>query len=302
MAWQLPKSTPTMYEENLTSVPDGDFSTVFAELLGSVEHVYRSAEPAPITPANVLFFADRRVQPYVASICRRLLLPGSGIAGSENLAELTRLASAGRSCIVCLNHQSNLDVPTLHALLEDQGNAELFQHVIWIAGRKLHEDVGATRMLVQGFNRVIVSPRSWMKEGHSVAELHEAHQLNMAAHRTIHELRHQGWVFALFPTATRVRPQNESTKQAIEETDSYLKYFEFMLLGRIDGCTLPVSRDHDLTREMPRRDTMRYTFGAVLQTDAWRADAARRYPRLDQRAATARAIMQDIMAIARRRA
>ena len=198
---------------------------------------------------------------------------------------------------MCLNHRSNLDVPTLYSLLADQGVAELFQRIIWIAGRKLNEDAGSTRMLVQAFNRVVVTPRSWMKDDHSPEELHAAHQINIAAHRAIRELRREGWVFALFPTATRVRPGDESTTHAIEETDSYLKHFEFMLLGRINGCTLPVSRDQDLTHEIPVRDRMVYTFGEVCRTDEWRANAAKRFGGLDQRDASARAIIEDIEAV-----
>jgi len=113
----------------------------------------------------------------------------------------------------------------------------------------------------------------------------------------MHDLRHQGWLFALFPAATRLRPHDKSTGQAIEETDSYLKNFEFMILGRIDGCTLPVSRDRDLTHETPTLDCMRYTFGRVLRTDAWRDNAAKRFAKLDQRAASAAAIIEDIDAM-----
>jgi glycerol-3-phosphate O-acyltransferase len=286
-----------MYEENLTPLPDGDFRKVFADLLTAIR---RNCQPSPferITPANVLQWARPDIQPYFARICRRLLLPGSGVLGIERLAELTRLATSGHSCIICLNHRSNLDVPTLYALLEDKTRLDLFHRLIWISGRKLDEDVGSTRMLVQAFNRVIVTPRSWMKDDHSDQELHEAHQINIAAHRVIHELRNQGWVFALFPSATRIRPGDESTTHAIEETDSYLKNFEFMLLGRIDGCTLPVSRDRDLTHEIPALDRMGYTFGQVLRTDEWRATAARRFAVLDQRTASARAIIEDITAL-----
>jgi hypothetical protein len=286
-----------MYEDNITPLPDGDFRKVFADHLAAIE---RTGQPSPserISPANVLQWARPDVQPYFARISRRLLLPGSGVLGIDSLAELTRLATSGHSCIICLNHRSNLDAPTLYALLEGQTRLDLFHRLIWISGRKLDEDVGSTRMLVQAFNRVIVTPRSWMKDDHSDQELHEAHQINIAAHRVIHELRNQGWVFALFPTATRIRPGDESTTHAIEETDSYLKNFEFMLLGRIDGCTLPVSRDRDLTREIPTLDRVRYTFGQVLRTDQWRAGAARRFAELDQRTASARAVIEDIAEI-----
>jgi hypothetical protein len=283
-----------MYEDNLKALPHGDFSTVFAEHLAVIERICQPAPPEKISPANVLHWARPDIQPHVAKICRRLVIPGSRILGIDRLAELARLATSGHSCIICLNHRSNLDVPTLYTLLEDQAHLDLFQRLIWISGRKLDEDVGSTRVLVQAFNRVVVTPRSWMKDDHSDEELHEAHQINIAAHRVIHELRNQRWIFALFPTATRIRPHDESTTQAIEETDSYLKNFEYMLLGRIDGCTLPVSRDRDFTHEIPTLDRVQFTFGQVLRTDAWRASAARRTAGFDQRTASARTIIEDI--------
>jgi len=287
----------TSYEENIEPLPQGDFTEVFAEHLAEIQRHAIAVKAKRVTAAEVVQWSNREVQPYFGNICRRLLLPGSGIVGLESLAELTRLAVAGRSCILCLNHRSNFDVPTLYALLRDQNRLDLFDRIVWIAGRKLEEDVGHTQMLVQAFNRVIVTPRSWMKDDHSIEEWHEAQQINIAAHRAIHELRNRGWVFALFPTATRIRPTDESTVHAIEETDSYLKHFEFMLLGRIDGCTLPVTRDRDLTHEVPARDRMRYTFGRVLGSEEWRASAARRFAPLDQRQASAKAIIEDIAAI-----
>lgn len=285
-----------MYEENLKPLSHDDFAKIFADLLVAIERNVQATPPDRIAPGNVVRWANTRVQSSLAAMCRRLLLPGSELLGVENLIELTNLALQGRSCILCLNHRSNLDVPTLCTLLEDQTDLDLFRHIIWIAGRKLEEDVGLTGLLVQGFNRVIVTPRSWLQGDHADEEVHEAHLINLAAHRAIHELRGQGWVFALFPGATRLRPGDESTAHAIEETDSYLKHFEFMVLGRIDGCTLPVSRDRDLTHEIPTLDLMRYSFGRVQRTDAWRADAASRFAQFDQRTASARAIVEDIAA------
>ena len=217
--------------------------------------------------------------------------------GLHNLERLVELADGGASCILCLNHRSNLDVPTLCAMLQDHSNPQLFAKIIWIAGRKLQEDRGMTGMLVQAFNRVIVTPRSWLRADHSQEEIHEAHLINIAAHRVIHDHRHQGWVFALFPTGTRIRPGNISTTRAIPETDGYLKSFEFMTLGNIEGCTLPVTRDQDLTREIPQLDRVSFTFGEVVSTNTWRRQAVRRFPKLDQRRASARAVMEDIEAL-----
>jgi 1-acyl-sn-glycerol-3-phosphate acyltransferase len=283
-----------MYEENLAPLPNGDFTQVFAELLAEIARGRNLGSPPKISPDNVVQWASTEIWPYLVRICRRLLLPGSTIAGAASLLEMRHLALQGRSCLLCMNHRSNLDGPTLYALLEDQKLGDVFHRIIWIAGRKLEEDLGATRVLVQGVNRVVVTPKSWMAQDHSADEWHEASQVNLAAHRAIRELKHQGWIFALFPTATRIRPHDRSTTHAIEETDSYLRNFEFMVLGHIDGCTLPVSRDYDLTHETPVLARVRYSFGKILRTDEWRANVARRYPQLDARAASARGIVDDI--------
>ena len=283
-----------MYEENLRPLPSGDATAVFGESLVAIQQEFARDRPSAITPDNVVQWARRDIQRAVSRICRRLLLPGSGISGIESLAELNQLAADGSSCIVCLNHRCNLDVPTLLVLLQDLGRAELFEPIVWIAGRKLNEDVGLTPVLIQAVNRVVITPRSWMRNDHSEEESREAHQLNIAALRAIHQLRHEGHVFGLFPAGTRFRPGDSSTRRAIEETDSYLKSFDYLLLARIDGCTLPVAKSRDFTHETPTLDCMTYTFGPVLRTQEWRDSAAERFAELDQRTASARAIMRDI--------
>ena len=289
-----------MYEENLKPLPEGDATQVFADVLAAIRSEVAAgaaATPQSITPQSVVQWANPKVQAVVGQACRRLLLPGSGIGGLENLDELTGLARRGHSCLICLNHRSNCDVPTLYALLRDQARLDLFDHILWVAGRKLDEDVGLTPLLVEGFNRIVVTPKSWLQKSLSAQEVHRASQVNRAAHRAMHTLRTQGWLFGLFPAGTRTRPHDQSTTQALEETDSYLKYFDFMLLAFIDGCTLPVTRNRDMTHETPRPDRMRYVLGPVARTDAWRTEAARRFPHLTQRASSARAIIEDINAL-----
>ena len=53
--------------------------------------------------------------------------------------------------MLCLSHRSNLDVPTLYALLEDQADLSVFHRIIWIAGRKLSEDSLVVEALVDAF-------------------------------------------------------------------------------------------------------------------------------------------------------
>ena len=294
-----------MYESNQEPLPEGDASVVFADQLAELRRqandIDDGSTPAAdnLTPETVVRWGHQN-RHLIAGLCRRLLLPGSKIVGLSNFRELVRHAQDDKACLLCLNHRSNLDVPTLDALLADHGEAGLFDSLIWITGRTLEEDTDVTRMLVQCFNRLIVTPHRWFHSGRTEAEVHEAKTINVAAERALSRLRHEGWVCALFPAGTRVRPDDESTKQAIAETDSYLRMFDYLLLCNIDGCTLPVSRSQDFTHEVPKLDRVIFSFGSVQPTDQWRAEMAARYPDLDQREASARAIGEEIEALAPR--
>ena len=286
-----------MYEENETPLEPGDASVVFARQLAEIKRDACAEPVAELTPETVLRWADTRNQHHFAAICRRLLLPGSRIEGLENFKELSQLAHSGKACLVCLNHRSNFDVPTLCTLMEDCGEESLFERIVWVSGRKLEEDVGMTGWLVQCFHRVIVTPHSWFDSHHNDEEIHRARRINIAAERAVARLRSDGWVFALFPTGTRVREDDESTKQAIVETYSYLRMFQYIVLCHIDGCTLPVSKDRDLTHESPRLDRVVYSFSPVQSTEDWLADAEARFSSLDRRAAAARAMTEEMEAL-----
>ncbi len=283
-----------MYEENQTPLPHRDGSVVFARELESLQRRGLATPAPPVTPETVVRFADRARRPEVVSICRRLLLPGSGLRGVEQLKELASLAERGKSCLLCLNHRSTLDVPTLCTLLEDHSDPSLFDRIIWISGRKLEEDVGMTSPLVQSVNRVVVTPNTWFASERSEKEQRQGRLVNLAAERAVAKLRDQGWVFALFPAGTRTRLDDPSTRKAIEQVHGYLDLFDYLLLGHIRGCTMPVSRDHDLSHESPQLDKVVFSFGPVRRTKDWVGEAATRFPDLDSRAASARALTDEI--------
>lgn len=286
-----------MYEENQRPLPPGDSVAVFAHALAEIERLSRSAPRPTATCGPVVQEPNVAAQPLFAAICRRLLLPGSTLAGFENLAELADLAAKGAACLLCMNHRSTLDVPTLYALIEDQADLAAFHRIIWISGRKLDEDSGATPALARCFRRIVVTPKAELLAIQSETERRERGRKNMRAYRAMRGLRRQGWVLAVFPAGTRLRPSDERTGQAIREIDSYLRRTDYLVLGHIAGCTLPVSRDRDLSHETPRLDRMAYTFGPVVEARRWREQAAQRYPELSQREASRRAIMEDIAAL-----
>ncbi len=281
-----------MYEENAKPLPPGDAMTLFDQ---DFKDIAKFGEPLlPLSPSHVVQMANRAIQEPFSSICRRLLLPGSSIVGWENLRELGRLSNAGKSCLLCMSHASNLDVPNLYTILADQYDTSLFHQIIWIAGRKLTEDSQLTQILIQSCNRIVVTPPSWFEAEHTDEEVRLAHKLNREAQRAMLKMRYEGWIFGLFPTGTRIRPAIESTSHAIPESDTYIKSFENLVVGRIDGCTLPVSRDRDYMHETPKRARVVYTFGSVLRADEWRAEAQRRFPALEQRMATAHALDESM--------
>ena len=135
-----------MYEDNHEPLPPGDVMAVFGKVFAEMQNHAVIAPARKISVENVVQWADKATQPYFAKISRRLLLPGSEIRGFENLEKLSELAREGKQCLICLVHRSNFDVPTLCALLEDQAQLEPFHRIIWIAGRKLCEDTGATSL------------------------------------------------------------------------------------------------------------------------------------------------------------
>jgi glycerol-3-phosphate O-acyltransferase len=286
-----------MYEENCSPLPPGDCVDAFASTLTEVERLSQCDQQHGKTSDGALQEANTAAQPRFADICRRLLLPGSRLLGFDHLASLSCLAQQGAACLLCLNHRSNLDVPTLYALIEDQADLAVFHRIIWISGHKLDEDRGITPLLARCFHRIVVTPKNELIALECDAERRLCGRRNMRAYRAMRDVRRQGWVLALFPAGTRFRPGNQSSAQAIVETDSYLKRFEYLVLGRIDGCTLPVTRDHDLSHEAPRLDRVVYTFSPIMEAGQWRNRAAARYPDLDQRAATSQAIMEDIAAL-----
>lgn len=286
-----------MYEENCRPLPTGDSVAVFAETLAEIVRLAPTGQRLSSSANDVVQEPNVAAQPHFAAICRRLLLPGSALVGFESVASLANLARQGAACLLCLNHRSTLDVPTLYALVEDQADPAVFHRIIWVSGRKLEEDSGVTPLLAACFRRIVVTPKAELRAMQSEADRRQRQRMNMLAYRAMHALRHQGWVLALFPAGTRLRPGNERTREAIEEIDSYLRLADYLVLGHIDGCTLPVTRDRDLSHETPRLDRMVYTFGPVVETAHWRAQAAARYPQLDQRHASRNAIMEDIAAL-----
>ncbi|HRP70136.1 MAG TPA: hypothetical protein PLY93_11440, partial [Turneriella sp.] len=149
------------------------------------------------TPENVFQEAQKQNRRLFRYMMNDLMQPGSGIAGYENLKEMGRLADEGKSALILSAHFSNFDVPALYALLYKKGKEgrELFEKIVFIAGRKLTEGPREVKAMAEMFNRVVITAK-----GHNMTpeEIQIALAINKASQKAIAKLQREGYVFWLY--------------------------------------------------------------------------------------------------------
>ncbi len=221
---------------------------------------------AETTVDNVYQEAQLQNRPHFQYIIDDLLLTGSGVEGLENLFELYELARKGNSALILSSHFSNFDVPTLYVLLKREGKAieELFDDIIFIAGRKLTEKCKYVRSLAEMFTRVVISAKvpNMTKE-----EIQKAMAINKTSQRIIHELKHSGKIFLLYPTGTRIRYNSSQTHRGIREVYNYMRKFDYFLCCGIKGNLLPARDDVPMIEEYPNKERVIMKFGTVRHVE-----------------------------------
>ncbi|MDR1636353.1 MAG: 1-acyl-sn-glycerol-3-phosphate acyltransferase, partial [Treponema sp.] len=86
--------------ETLTTV----FTGIIEEALG-----LSKTEPV-VTEHNVYQPGSPEILPFLDKMVQSLCLPGSGLEGLDNLEELLAKAESGKSCLLLLEHYSNMDL------------------------------------------------------------------------------------------------------------------------------------------------------------------------------------------------
>jgi glycerol-3-phosphate O-acyltransferase len=170
---------------------------------------------------------------------------------------------------------SNLDVPTFWMLMRLAGPeyVEIFDRIIFIAGRKLNEESDVVKLFAEMFARIVISPKTFYDSLPDGAEkerlIAEAQVLNMAAYRKICEFRAHGRIFVVFPTGTRFRPWDPSTGRGLREAEGYLRSFQYFLLASCEGNLMP-PEPIAMSQETPRPDRVRMRFSPVRECAAFR--------------------------------
>jgi len=253
-----------------------------------------------ITAANVYQEGKPNNKPLLKRIVNDLMLPASRLQGFENLVELYQKAKAGESCLILMEHYSNFDIPCFYELMEREGDTgkTIAQKIVSVAGSKLSETNRIVRSFAEIFTRVVIIPQSASQDLKDPQELkaisEKRKHINMAALKALFRLRKSGRIILVFPTGTRYRPWDPSSKRGLKDIDSYLKSYKNIVLIAINGNVL-VPQKKSMTEDLVTPDIMLYTVSKVYDGRKFREKAREMAPEgSDLRQFTVDRVMEEL--------
>jgi glycerol-3-phosphate O-acyltransferase len=234
--------------------------------------VAKSRAVTKVTETNVFQEGNAEIRPLLDHMVESLLLPGSGIDGMENLHALRKLNREGHSCLLLLEHYSNMDLSIFDYLVRREGGTELSDSLVAIAGMKLTEDNPAVAAFASAYTRIVIYPSrslAGLDPEKDKDELLRSASINRAATRALIRAKESGRVVLVFPSGTRYRPWDPSSKRGVREIDSYIRIFEYMCPVAVNGEVLHV-RQGDMMEDPVSKDIVRLTAGPVISASAFR--------------------------------
>jgi glycerol-3-phosphate O-acyltransferase len=231
-----------------------------------------------VTEQNVYQEGDENVLPLLHKIVETLALPGSGISGFEHLKDLLEKARAGHSCLLFVEHYSNLDLSAFHYFLgkEPDPGKDIANALVAIAGIKLNEENPVVAAFTGAHTRLVIYPSrslTCLDPVKDRAEIVRSNGINRAAMKALMDIKVKGKLILVFPSGTRYRPWDPSTKKGVREIDSYVKSFDYMCMVAINGELLHI-RQGDMMDDFVEEDVIRFTAGPVQSCTEFR-NAAR---------------------------
>jgi glycerol-3-phosphate O-acyltransferase len=272
-------------------------NTKFKDLIKEAVRLFKSS--TKVTENNVYQEGNAEIVPLLDKMVETLILPGSGITGMEHLRDILQKAKEGHSCLLLLEHFSNMDLSLFHYLVRKEGCGELTDALVAIAGMKLTEDNPVVAAFASAYTRIIICPSrsiQGLDPEKKQAELIRFNAINRAAMKSLADIKTKGKIILVFPSGTRYRPWDPDSKKGVREIDSYIKSFEYMCMVAINGEVLHV-RPGDMMDDSVSQDVVRLTVGPVLLCTEFRnAERAKAVAAgiEDKKQATVDAIMTEL--------
>ena len=230
-----------------------------------------------VTEQNVFQEGDMNILPILDEMAESLMLPGSGVDGMENLEELLAKAESGKSCLLLLEHYSNFDLSIFSLLVRKAGGrgADIAKALIAIAGMKLNEDNPGVAAFASAYTRIVICPSRSLLDldaEKNRAEIIRINGINRAAMKALNEEKVKGRLILVFPSGTRYRPWDPSTKKGVREIDAYIRSFEYLCCVALNGQILHVQQT-DMLNDAVAKDLLLVSAGPVQSCAEFRSNA-----------------------------
>jgi glycerol-3-phosphate O-acyltransferase len=252
-----------------------------------------------ITEDNVYQQGNEKILPLLDEMVESLLLPGSELAGLEHLEDLMAKAESGKSCLLLVEHYSNMDLSLLLTMLRKAGGRgnDIANSIIAIAGMKLNEDNPVVAAFAEAYTRIVIYPSRYLtgKDAEfKKVELPRSTAINRAAMKALNEQKYNGKLVLVFPSGTRYRAWDPETKKGLREIDSYIRSFDYMCFIALNGEVLHVQKT-DMMNDVISKDIVRVTASPVVSCAEFRDKAKVSTPEdVDRKQAVADAIMEEL--------
>jgi glycerol-3-phosphate O-acyltransferase len=238
------------------------------------EAVRLSKASTVVTEHNVYQQGAEDILPLLDKMAETLVLPGSGVKGMENLEELLDKAESGKSCLLLLEHYSNMDLTLFSYLVrKTPGRGDsIAKALVAIAGMKLTEENPVVAAFASAYTRLVIYPSRSLQHldaDKDAAEIIRSNAINRAAMKALNEVKLDRKLVLVFPSGTRYRPWDPSSKKGLREIDSYIKFFDYMCPVAINGEVLHV-RQGDMMDDSVSQDLVIFTAGPVISCSDFR--------------------------------
>ncbi|HTX73514.1 MAG TPA: 1-acyl-sn-glycerol-3-phosphate acyltransferase, partial [Rectinemataceae bacterium] len=172
-----------------------------------------------------------------------------------------------------------------------------------VAGIKLNETNPAVLAFTEAYSRLVIYPsrsleiirRNLKDPKELVAEMMRSATVNRAAMRSMAELKHSGHVVLVFPSGTRFRPWDPTTKHGVREIDSYVKSFDKMCFVAVNGNILRLNPQGEMDEDLICQDRVLYSVSPVTGCAEFRSRVKHEHHfRDDKKQAVADEIMAQL--------